>query len=77
MSAGAALAYAWRVGRYTATLTAPLDACGSVISPAIAWSPHVPGALTADEAAQYRAGRDEALASLAVALRAQRAEVAR
>lgn len=64
MSAESAFVRTWRAGRYTATLTYPISRAGEVRSAAIEWSPAMPRRLTPAELAEYRAGRDHALAAL-------------
>ena len=66
MAAEAAFIHSWRVGRWTATLTVPRVILGQLDDAVVEWSPAMPGRpLTASELAQYRAGRDAALADLA------------
>lgn len=65
MSATAGFTRTWRVGGFTATLTAPVPKPGAMASAVIEWEPAIPGRLSADELKQYRAGRDSALADLA------------
>jgi hypothetical protein len=59
-----ALCRTWRVGRYTATLTAPFPRRGQICHATIEWSPRQPKDLTAEEWEAYRAGRDECLREL-------------
>ena len=54
----------WRVGRYTATLTTPKPQPGQALSASIEWSPSTPDRLSGAELAQYRAGRNQALAEM-------------
>jgi len=67
MSAGPALVRRWHVGSYTCTLTCPKPKAArqGPLGVSIEWSPHVPQSLTAEEKAEYREGRDQALASVA------------
>jgi hypothetical protein len=69
MSTEAAFSRTWPVGRYTATLSSPAPVRGETRAAVVEWSPAMPRRLTADELAQYRAGRDAALAALADELR--------
>lgn len=69
MSAEAALLVrSWKVGSRTVTMTVPKPRGKRPAFPVMDWSPQVPRNLTADEWAQYRAGRDAALAELAQSL---------
>lgn len=54
----------WRVGERTATLTVPNVHSGQTKAALIEWHPNTPAKLTADELAQYRRGRNAALAEL-------------
>ncbi len=66
MADAACLVRSWRVGRWTATLTVPAINPGLRSCALIEWSPAMPGRpLTPSELAQYRAGRDAALADVA------------
>lgn len=66
MSAEApALVRSWPVGRYTCTLLMPRLRGKALTSCVIEWSPEQPRKLTEPEIAQYRAGRDAALADVA------------
>lgn len=64
MSAEAAFTRSWRVGRYTATLSAPRPKPGQLLAAVIEWEPRQPDRLSTDEQAQYRRGRDDALRAL-------------
>ncbi len=55
----------WRVGRWTCTLTVPQATRGVVRSAVTEWAPSFPTELSPEERAQYRAGRNAALAELA------------
>ena len=61
----AALARSWPVGAHTVTLTIPWPAAGEKRTAAFEWSPTRPQHLTPAEVAQYRIGRDAAIAELA------------
>lgn len=66
MSAEAAvLVHSWVVGAYRVTLTCQRPQAGQALAASVEWSPGVPGTLSAGEVAQYRAGRDVAIAELA------------
>lgn len=67
MSAEAAFIRSWHVGSREVTLSAPRDATGAVHA-IIEWSPDLPRSLTLDELAEYRTGRNRALADLAAEL---------
>lgn len=65
MSASApALVKTWSVGRYTVTFTVQQLVAGGITNALVEWAPHQPTDLTAKELAQYRAGRDAAIAEL-------------
>lgn len=64
----AILCRSWRVGSLTCTLTVPRLEAGKSRQACIEWEPHSPSRLTAEEWAQYRTGRNEALAALAIEL---------
>lgn len=69
MSAEApALTATWRVGHRTVTLTVPTPQPGAVVHACFEWTPDLPQRLSPHELAQYRAGRDRALARLGVRL---------
>lgn len=55
----------WPVGGFTATLTVPRVNGDATASAVIEWTPSVPSRLTEQEVAQYRAGRNRALAEVA------------
>lgn len=66
MSAETPLAVrSWRVGKYTVEMTVPRPEPGRPSAVAMEWAPHMPERLTTSEIAQYRRGRDAALAELA------------
>lgn len=65
MSASAAFVRAWRVGKFTATLSMPPPRRGESLAAVIEWSPAVPSRLTPDEIREYRAGRAAAMRDLA------------
>jgi len=67
MSAEAAvLSRSWRVGRWTVTLSIPVLTPGLGAAGVVEWSPAMPGRpLTPTELAEYRTGRDIALAEFA------------
>jgi hypothetical protein len=54
----------WRVGSRTCTLTTPNLRRGKAQCVVIEWAPTVPVMLALEEIAEYRAGRDAALADL-------------
>ena len=59
----------WRVGRRTCTLSVPQLQPGQAVHVCIEWDPDMPTAkLNAAERRQYRAGRDAAVAELALLL---------
>lgn len=69
MSAEAAIAVrSWPVGRHACQLTVRRPKPGAVVNAVVEWSPAEPARLTAEEWAQYRAGRNQALAELAAEL---------
>ena len=67
MTAHAALlSRSWRVGRWTVTLSIPALTPGLGAAGVVEWSPAMPGRpLTPSELAEYRRGRDSALADFA------------
>lgn len=68
MSASAALASrSWSVGERTVTLTIPNMKPGKPAHMAVEWSSE-PARLTAEEWAEYRAGRNHAIAQIAAEL---------
>ena len=64
----AAFTATWRVGSRTVTLTSPRPKPGRALSAVIEWDPAMPRKLSPAEMAEYRAGRDAALADMAQAL---------
>ena len=64
----AAFTATWRVGSRTVTLTSPRPKPGRALSATIEWDPGMPRKLSPAEMAEYRAGRDAALADMAQAL---------
>jgi hypothetical protein len=60
----AALVRSFRVGPYTCTLTIPRPRVGEALCMAAEWSPEPPRRLSRKWWAQYRAGRNAALAEL-------------
>ena len=69
MSTDAAFAVrTWRVGAYTVEMTLQRPEPGAVVNACYAWSPREPARLTMHEWAEYRAGRDHALAGIAAEL---------
>lgn len=62
----AALTRSFRVGKRTCTLTVPAPRIGSAVTMVVEWTPTVPRRLTKAELRAYRAGRDAALADLAL-----------
>lgn len=65
MSAEAAIAVkSWPVGAYTCTLTVQRPKRGALVHAAMEWAPSLPSRLTEEELAQYRTGRDKALADV-------------
>lgn len=58
----------WTVGAYRVTLTIPRVKPGQVAGAVIEWSPGLPKHLTVEELADYRTGRDAALAAASQAL---------
>ena len=69
MSAEAALVVkTWKVGKRTCTLTVPRFNAGGVLHAVVEWSPDEPSRLSTEEVAQYRAGRNHALAGIAAEL---------
>lgn len=65
MSAEPAFVHSWAVGAFKATLSAPRPRPGQQLAAVIEWTPAEPAHLTADEWAQYRAGRHHALVGIA------------
>ncbi len=69
MSASAALmTRSWQAGAYTCTLTVQRPKPGAVVACSVEWSPEMPRRLTEGELAQYRAGRNAALAAVSAGL---------
>lgn len=65
MSAEAcALTCSWKVGGRTCTFTVPKVKTGQTVTALMEWEPNVPERLTPDEIAEYRRGRDQAIAAL-------------
>ncbi len=61
MNAEAAFVHAWRVGRWTVSLSVPRIVAGVVCCAAVEWSPALPErALLPNERRQYDAGLAEA-----------------
>ena len=54
----------WRVGRRTCTMTVPPFKPGGVVHVAMEWEPDLPKCLSADELAQYEAGRNQAISEI-------------
>lgn len=70
MSADAqAFSRTWSVGKFRATLSCPRPRPGVTASAVVLWEPAIPQRLTPAEVAEYRAGRDSAVADLARELR--------
>jgi hypothetical protein len=61
----AALVRQFKVGPYSITLSVPKVAPGGAASACVEWEPHMPKRLSVMELAQYRAGRDAAIAEIA------------
>lgn len=57
--------WSWGVGGYVCTLTVPKPNAGKAACCSIEWSPAVPDQLDAELWAEYRAGRDKAIADWA------------
>lgn len=69
MSASAAAAVrSWPVGPYTCTMTVPRPDGRGVVHAVAEWTPNEPARLSTEEWRQYRAGRNKALAEIAVEL---------
>src|SRR5581483_11686094 len=69
VSAVAALAVkSWKAGRYTCTLTLQRPRPTALVNAVIEWAPEQPKRLTDAELAEYRAGRNKAMADLSQAL---------
>ena len=70
MSGEAPLAVrSFRVGKRTCTLTIPRATDGVTVLSAVAeWTPSAPSQLSSKEWRQYRAGRDQTIASIAAEL---------
>ena len=68
MSADAAIVRSWPVGKRTCTLTVPRFKPGTVIHAVAEWVTDEPARLTTEEWAQYQAGRNHAIASVAAEL---------
>ena len=65
MSAEAACAVrTWSVGRYTCTITLQRPRRGAVLNAAAEWAPEQPSRLSDSELAEYRRGRNQALAEI-------------
>ena len=65
MSAEAAFCIrSWSAGKYTCTLAMRRLTPGTVVHTTIEWSPEQPKRLTDDEIAEYRHGRNQALAEV-------------
>jgi hypothetical protein len=60
----AALVRRFRVGPRTVTMTIPKPQPGQAVCMAVEWSPDIPLWLSRRELAEYRAGRDAAIAAL-------------
>jgi len=58
----------WQVGDRTATLTVPRVRAGAIRAATIEWTPDRPATLITAEWTHYRAGRDAAIADLALVL---------
>lgn len=54
----------WPAGRYTCTLTVQRPKAGAMVHAVIEWAPEQPKRLTDGEIAEYRRGRNAALAEL-------------
>ncbi len=66
MSAEAAMAVrSWSAGRHTCTLTVQRPKASALVACVIEWAPVQPVRLTDAEIAEYRAGRNKALAEVA------------
>jgi hypothetical protein len=61
----AAVARTFRVGRRTCTITIPRPTPGFACCLSVEWAPDIPAQLSSRELAEYRAGRDGAIALLA------------
>ena len=69
VSAEAAVAVrSWKAGGYTCEMTVQRPKPGAVVNALVEWSPNEPSRLTAEEWAEYRAGRNRAIAQLAAEL---------
>ena len=68
MSAQAAITRAWKVGRYTATLTVPASITAGLMQAVIEWTPQAPNRLTQRELQEYRRLRNKALAEISAEL---------
>lgn len=64
MSAHAGISRTWKVGQYSVTLTMPRERVGATATAVVEWMPSKPPRLSAPEFAQYRAGRNAALAEM-------------
>ena len=64
----ALLSRSWAVGARTVTLTIPRPKPGGAVYCTAEWSPSEPSRMSVDELAQYRAGRNHALAAIAAEL---------
>ena len=63
-----AVVHSFKVGTRTATLTIQRPRVGSVVNMTVEWSPDAPPKLSPVELAQYRQGRNSAVATLAAEL---------
>ena len=63
-----ALVHKFNVGTRTATITIQRPRVGGVVNMVVEWEPDAPVKLTPAELAQYRQGRDSAVAGLAAEL---------
>lgn len=59
------LVRSWQVGNRTCMMTVPRPQPGRPVHLAIEWSPTMPRRLSRGELAQYRAGRNAAIADVA------------
>lgn len=62
------LVRSWQVGNRTCTMTVPRPQPGQPVHVALEWDPAIPERLSLAERAQYRRGRDAAVAEIAQAL---------
>ena len=63
-----AIVHAFKVGPRTATITIQRPRVGSVVNMVVEWSPDAPAYLSPVELAQYRQGRNRAVATFAAEL---------